>query len=359
LANGASCTISVGFDPTTIGGKSDTLVITTSDPASPLLVGATGTGTEVVVSSTSAAFGSIPNRNSKTYNVTVYNVGTNTLTISTGISGAQSGEFAVATTAANTCQSGVAAGKNCVLPIIFNPTVVGAAAASLTLTTNGGSNPVIALSGTSTTDVGLSATAINFATIVYGATETTNLTITNLSAESLSISSAFSGAGAGAYKIGTGGTCGSSIAAGGNCTLPVEFDPTSAATFDATLTLTTNGGSNPTVSLTGTATPAIKVSSSSIAFAKITHGTSETTNLTITNLGSVKLTFTTAFSGTGTAAFSINSTGDTCGSGVAVGGTCTLPVKFAPAAAASYTATLTLTSNGGANPTVALSGTGD
>lgn len=359
LANGASCAITVAFDPTTIDGKTDTLVITSSDPASPLLVGANGNGTEVVLSTTSAAFGSIPNRNTATYNVTVTNKGTVALTISTAISGAQAGEFAVATTSANTCKSGVAAGTNCTLPVIFNPTTVGAAAASLTLTTNGGSNPVIALSGTSTTDAALSATSINFATLVYGATETTDLTITNLSAESLTVSPAFSGTGSGAYKIGSGNTCGSAIAAGGKCTLPVEFDPTSAATFDATLTLTTNGGSNPTVALTGTATAAIKVSASSIAFAKITHGTSETTNLTITNVGSAKLTFTTAFSGTGAADFSINATGDTCGSGIAAGGTCTLPVKFTPAAAASYSATLTLTSTGGANPTVALSGTGD
>ena len=359
LASGASCAVTVSFDPLTTGGKRDTLVVTSSDPSTPLLVPVSGIGTEVELSTTNIAFGDLPNRNTTTYNVTVTNTGTIALTISTAISGAQAGEFAVATTSANTCKSGVAAGKNCTLPVLFNPTTVGAASASLTLTTNGGSNPVISLSGTSTTDVQVSATAINFATIVYGANETTNLTITNLSAESLSISPAFSGTGAGAYKIGSGNTCGSAIAAGGKCTLPVEFDPTSAAAFDATLTLTTNGGTNPTVALAGTATPGIKVSSSSIAFAKITHGTSETTDLTITNLGSAKLTFTTAFAGTGAAEFSINSTGDTCGSGVAVGGSCTLPVKFSPAAAASYTATLTLTSNGGANPTVALSGTGD
>ena len=251
LAGGASCAITVSFDPLTIGGKGDTLVITTSDPSSPLLIPVSGTGTEVKLSATSIAFGSIPNRNTVTQSLTITNTGTVTLTISTAVSGAQAGEFAVATTSANTCKSGVAAGKSCTLPVLFNPTTVGAASASLTLTTNGGSNPVIALSGNSTTDVELSATSINFATITHGKNETTDLTITNLGTNSLTISPAFSGSGSAAYKIGSGNTCGSAIAGGGKCTLPVEFDPAAAGTFDATLTLTTNGGSNPTVALTG------------------------------------------------------------------------------------------------------------
>jgi hypothetical protein len=45
LANGASCTISVKFSPATTGAKKGTLAIDSTDPASPLLAQATGTGT--------------------------------------------------------------------------------------------------------------------------------------------------------------------------------------------------------------------------------------------------------------------------------------------------------------------------
>ena len=69
----------------------------------------------------------------------------------------------------------------------------------------------------------------------------------------MTLSHAISGSGAAAYQVmNTGTTCTSSLAAGGSCTLAVEFEPAAAQAYSATLTVTTNGGSNPTVALTGT-----------------------------------------------------------------------------------------------------------
>jgi hypothetical protein len=253
LAAGATCTVDVTFDPGSDGFKKDTLVFNTNDPASPLLVPATGTGTQVELSATSIAYGTVPDRNTVTKDITVTNTGTTSLTITTALSGSGDAQYAVVTTSANTCTSAVAAGKSCTLPIIFNPTSVGTFDASVTLTTNGGYNPVIALSGTSEADAKVSVSSIAFGTITHGTTKTTDFTITNLGSNSMSLSTAFSGSGAAAYKIGSGNTCGTSIAGGATCTFPVEFAPTATGTFDATLTLTTNGGSDPTVTLTGTA----------------------------------------------------------------------------------------------------------
>jgi hypothetical protein len=254
LAAGGSCTIDVTFEPETEGFKKDTLVINSNDPASPLLASATGTGTVVKLSATSLAYGTVPDRNTVTDNITVTNTGTTTLTISTtALSGSGAAQFAVATTAANTCKSAVAAGKTCTLPVIFNPTSVGTFAATLTLTTNGGSNPTVALSGTSEADVTVSSDKIAFATIKHATNETSDLTITNLGTEALSIATAFSGSGAAEFSInGTGNTCGDSLAGGKTCTLPVKFAPAAADAYTATLTITTNGGANPTVALSGT-----------------------------------------------------------------------------------------------------------
>jgi fibronectin type 3 domain-containing protein len=48
-------------------------------------------------------------------------------------------------------------------------------------------------------------------------------------------------------------TCGSSVAAGGNCTIEVTFTPSAADSYTATLSITDNAGSSPqTVSLSGT-----------------------------------------------------------------------------------------------------------
>ena len=52
-------------------------------------------------------------------------------------------------------------------------------------------------------------------------------------------------------------TCvGTPVAAGGTCTVSVRFTPAAAGARSATLTVTTNGASNPTVALTGTGSTA-------------------------------------------------------------------------------------------------------
>jgi sugar lactone lactonase YvrE len=144
LAAGGSCTIIVSFDPTTIGSKKDTLVVSNTDAASPLLVPATGNGTEVKLSASALAFGTVTHGTSKTLNLTVTNTASSgTLTISTALSGAG---FALAS--GNTCTTPVAAGKSCVVPVSFAPTAAQSYSGTLTLTTNGGSSPVIPLTGT-------------------------------------------------------------------------------------------------------------------------------------------------------------------------------------------------------------------
>ena len=242
----------MSFSPATIGGKKGTLAVESSDPASPLLAQATGTGTSVKLSSTTLAFASTHLGAKETLDLTVTNVGTSSLTISTGISGTGASEFTVLTTG-NTCTSAVAAGKSCTLPVEFLASAVGSYSASLTLTTNGDSNPVVALTGTVTPDVTVSPTSLSFGTISHTTTKTLDVTVNNVGPNSLTVSSAVSGTGEADFVVlTTGNTCTSAVAAGKSCTLPVEFKPAAAASYSATLTLTTNGGANPTVALTGT-----------------------------------------------------------------------------------------------------------
>jgi len=255
LAPAANCTIRARFNP--LAGGQLTAAITITDNAYNVF-GATesiyqvGTGL-IDTSSTpgSLNFASISFGTTKTLNVTVSNIGAiPSLTVSPAISGAG---FVVLTTG-NTCTTGVAPGKSCTLPIEFNPAVVGANSATLTVTTNGGLNPIIPLSGTATSDVSVSATTLAFGTITHGTTTTMNLTVSNVGTlPSLTVSTALSGANPTDFVIlTTGNTCTTGVAPGGSCTLPVEFAPAAAASYAATLTITTNGGVSPTVSLTGT-----------------------------------------------------------------------------------------------------------
>jgi hypothetical protein len=136
----------------------------------------------------------------------------------------------------------------------YDPTAVGVNSGTLTLTTNGGSSPVLALSGTCTTDVSASPTSLAFGTITHGTTKTLDVTVTNVGTiASLSVGTSITGTGSADFTVlSTGNTCTSGVAPGKSCTLPVEFKPAAADAYSATLTITTNGGSNPTVALTGT-----------------------------------------------------------------------------------------------------------
>ena len=81
-----------------------------------------------------------------------------------------------------------------------------------------------------------------------------------------------------------------------------------------------------------------------------------TNYITVSNTGEADLTLT-AINVTGTS-FSRN--GGTCGTTVEGGESCTIGVKFEPAAATSYSGTLSIQSNDGDQPSVnvALTGTG-
>jgi hypothetical protein len=244
----------VEYDPAAVGSNSGTLTLTTnggSSPAIPLTGAAT---TDVSISPTSLAFGTISYGTTKVVNLVVSNVGKiASLTVTSAISGTGAADFSVLTTG-NTCTSGVAPGKTCTLPVQFKPAAVAAYTATLTLTTNGGSNPAIALTGTGATDVSVSPTSLAFGTITHATTKVLNVVVSNVGTiTSLTVTSAISGTGAADFSVlTTGNTCTSGVAPGKTCTLPVQFKPAAVASYTATLTLTTNGGSNPAISLTGT-----------------------------------------------------------------------------------------------------------
>ena len=255
LAASGSCTITVTFSPKTINGRKGTLVVESSDPASPLLTAAYGTGTEVELSSTTLAFPTTTVGTKEALNLTVTNTGTTTLTISAQtIGGTGAADFFISTTA-DTCSSPVAAGASCVIPVRFLASTAGSYTASLTLTTNGGSSPVVALSGTATaaTTITTSPTSLAYGTITHGTTKTLDLTVSNSGTSTVTFTTAFTGSGSGKFSVlSTGNTCTSGVTAGHSCTLPVQFAPSGVESYSATLTLTTDGANNPAVPLSGT-----------------------------------------------------------------------------------------------------------
>ena len=135
---------------------------------------------------------------------------------------------------------------------------------------------------------------IQFGTIAFGSTETLPLMVTNIGGGTLTIAPSINGP---SYII-TSSTCAAGVTAGNSCTLQVEYTPFVVGTHDDTLTLQTNGSTNPTVALDGLATGIGTELEVPLQFGTIPFGTSEVLPLTITNVGLPgRVTFTAASNG--------------------------------------------------------------
>ncbi len=358
LAANGSCTIAVTFAPKMIGPLSNALQVRSTDAVSPILVPITGSGAGFTLSATSLAFSSTVVGSPETLNLTITNVSSAALILTSQISGSGAAAFAVANTG-NTCGTSVAASKSCTLPVTFNPSAAGPFTAGLVLTTNGGFNPTVNLTGTATASVQVSTTTLAFGNETVGSSLVSNLTITNLGKQTLTVTEAISGTNSSVFTVlkTVANTCQSGVPAGQSCTLPVQFLPTATVSYTATLTLATNGGTNPTVTLTGTGTALVTATPATLAFGTVKSGKTSVMNVSITNNGAATIGVGSFVSTTAPFSELFNSS-NTCGNGLAPNKTCTIPIQFAPTSNGSSAAILTI--NAGATTLyVHLTGTGD
>ena len=362
VAAGANCAISVTFTPTASGTRTGTLSITDNASGSPQTVSLTGTGTAPTttasLSVTSLTFASqTVGTTSAAQTVTLTNTGSATLTI-TSISA--SGDYAET----DTCGTSVAVGANCTISTTFTPTASGTRTGTLSIADNtSGSPQSVSLTGTgaaaSAPVVSLSASSLTFTSQTVGTSRAAQtVTLANTGNASLNLTSiAVTGTNSGDFA--QTNNCGSSVAAGANCTISVTFTPTAPGTRSSSLSITDNASGSPqSVSLTGTgaaaSAPVVSLSASSLAFASQTVGTtSAAQSVTLSNTGNASLNLT-----------SVSASGDfaqtnTCGSSVAAGANCTFSVTFTPTASGTRTGTLSITNNASGSPqSVSLTGIG-
>ncbi len=208
-----------------------------------------GGGPAVSLSTTFLNFKKVPiGQTSSPQTVTLTNSGTATLNIS---SITASGDFHISN---NTCGPTVAAGANCAVSVTFTPTKKGVRNGTLTFTDNAPNSPqTVALKGTGQSIV-LSPTSLNFGTVAVGNTSPQkNVTVTNVGTTTVTFTGfVFAGTAAGDYLI-SANTCGATIAPGANCSVGVEFKPTTTGKRAAKLNVKNDGGGSPaSASLTGT-----------------------------------------------------------------------------------------------------------
>jgi len=193
-------------------------------------------------------------------------------------------------------------------------------------------------------------------------------TVENTGDSNLSITStgtSITGADAADFAV-TSSTCGTSLAPGKTCALSVTFKPSATGARTASVSVGSNAAGSPaTVLLQGNGStasaPAASLSPATLSFPSTAVGSTATAmSTTLSNTGNATLNISgITLTGANTADFAITTSATACGTTLAAGSTCTISVTFTPAAAASYTASISVADDATGSPqTATLSGTG-
>jgi hypothetical protein len=341
IAAGNSQVVTVTFAPmdgTSYGGS----VTVNSDATSGgSTISASGMGATRIISLTgNLAFGYVTTNTSASTNLTIYNNGNTTMTVSgitypTGFRG-------------NWASGTIPAGNSHVVSVTFTPTSGTSYGGTVTVNsdaTTSGANTISA-SGTGATRLISLSGSLAFGNVGVGTTSNRTVTIYNNGNSPLTVSSI-------AYPSGSSGNWPSgTIAASGSQNVTVTFSPTAATTYSGTMTVNSDktSGVN-TLSASGTGVTRIISLAGSMAFGSVTVGTYSNKTLTIKNSGTGTMTvsgisypsgFTGAWSGT-----------------IAANSPYNVTVKFSPTSGTTYGGTIMVNSDAtsGVNTTNA-SGTG-
>jgi FtsP/CotA-like multicopper oxidase with cupredoxin domain len=210
----------------------------------------TQTVSNLSLSTTSLLFG---NQNvgtrSAAQTVTLSNVGTTTLTIS---SITWTANFSDSTN----CGTTLLAGRSCRINVVFAPTTTGVLTGTLTITDSDITSPqIVTLTGTGVQPgVSLTPTSWAFGPVTRGSTSAPQtFTLANTGTATLTINNInLNGANPGQFAI-QSRTCGTTLASGASCTINVVFAPNRRGNFTANLRVADNAPNSPqTATLTGT-----------------------------------------------------------------------------------------------------------
>jgi hypothetical protein len=399
---GASCALNVGFTPTAAGPASATLTVTYFDGAHATQVsrdlGGHGTThaflaiTDFPVMYYTAyglhadpatfAFGAHGLGSTTVHTFVVTNNGSVTATSMTG--DALGAPFSYAGGSypgtSGTCGATLAPGDDCTVVVAFKPTSVAGGVATLTVEYNdgGGANSASRpMSGTGTSapllviqdfDVtNLYPGGWDFGTRGIGNADSHQFYVSNtggaaaVSMQAPAIGSGFGYVG-GTYP-GSGGTCSTTLSAGGTCTVNVFFQP--AATGPATGAVKINYrdgvgtqlAASRVVTGTGTMLGLVQIDQKSnggdglyTSFGSVAIGSAAEQGFTVRNIGGGSVSGM-SFSALGApfsfAGGTFPGNGGDCGTTLVAGASCTIVVDFTPTTVASFSATLSMTYSDG------------
>jgi hypothetical protein len=242
---------------------------------------------------------------------------------------------------------------------------------------SGHSNPPPAsgTGGTTTPNINVSTTAINYGSVGVNSNASQTVTVSNSGTAALTLGTITAPA---VPFMRTGGTCanGQILAVSANCTIILQYAPTAAVVSNSSFNVssndpdagTANGQNNVQIALTGTGTAApvanINVNPTTVSFGTVTVGSNASQTVTVSNSGNATLTLGTITS----PAAPFSRTGGTCANSqpLAAAASCTIILQYAPTAAVVSNSSFNVpsndpdagTANGQNNVLVGLSGSG-
>jgi sugar lactone lactonase YvrE len=288
-----------------------------------------------------------------------------------------SGPFAISNQA-GTCTSSMnlAAGRTCVIRVVFSPTAGGTAAGSVVISSPDapGGAFTVALSGTGqapTAVATFSAPSVTFATpqLVGTSSVAQYLQIASIGSAPLQVTGVtLGGANPGDFAISNqAGTCtsGATLAYNAKCNLRIVFTPTATGTRTATLSVADNAAGSPqqiVLSGTGISPAQLWQSTTSLTFKPAPVGSETVAQyITLKNTGTVPVIVSSAVvSGADPGDFLLSNQAGTCTTGMTMnpGTGCNLRVNFTPKATGTRMATVVITDNAGGH-SATLTGTGE
>jgi hypothetical protein len=294
--------------------------------------------------------------------VTLTNLGTGNLTVSSiGVGGMNSSAFSYASTCI-----GIQIPPNggCTIQITFTPRGAGTYTAALTINDNapgGIQSIVLSGSGASGPAIEFAATTLSFPVTYVTKSTALPLTLMNIGTSTLKVKS-ISTTGADPSDFSHNSACiGVSIAPNTSCTMQMKFSPKASGSLSATVQFVDNAATSPQSIImrgSGALFPAVKLSPTSLSFPAVKEGTSSTLPLTITNTGAGNLLVTTVSNVGPHPGYFLDSTA-CVGISILPEGTCTMQVTFTPASKGSFSATMKIADNAAnSQQSVTLKGSG-
>ncbi len=242
LARGATCALTVAFNPTATGARTGTITVTDNDPSSPQVVHLTGTGTSIFLTPPKqfprVVVGAF---SSQTYTMT--NFGAAPLSIS---SISTRGDYSDTTT----CTATLAPGASCKITVKYSPTASGNRYGALFVRSNDAYSPYTVVLQGGGQAISLLPTKLTFTSQAVGTTSAPQtVTISNPSTTQSLVLGSVSATG----DFASNTNCPASLLPGGTCTISTTFTPSAIGTRTGVTSVVSSDFNSPALlNLTGT-----------------------------------------------------------------------------------------------------------